>query len=217
MNVSGSSRFKFFENPKSTYGQQTQCVPEYKLAPESETSISDRVLENTSRSIGIQTDYRDSETQTDPYSPVIEFEKIDKNEKTELLTLQQLTYGNGLPATDREIVRIIRAKERREESVLLPPIIDEETANIHKNFLVEQEKKDFKIREDELDEMIDVRIEAFRRKTIPANNKDDLKFQRRLEVGKFEYSYYPRHNFSVKIKLMLINTICPSNSNVLFF
>ena len=42
-----------------------------------------------------QTDYRDQETQTDPYSPEY---KVVPGEAPEILTLAALRHGRGLPA-----------------------------------------------------------------------------------------------------------------------
>lgn len=45
------------------------------------------------RSVGVQTDYRDSETQTDPYSPDY---LVRPGSQPELLTLASLCYGTHL-------------------------------------------------------------------------------------------------------------------------
>ena len=44
-------------------------------------------------SVGVQTDYRDSETQTDPYSPEY---LVRPGSQPELLTLASLCYGTTL-------------------------------------------------------------------------------------------------------------------------
>lgn len=46
--------------------------------------------EETVRSVGVQTDYRDSETQTDPYSPGY---LVRPGSQPELLTLASLCHG----------------------------------------------------------------------------------------------------------------------------
>lgn len=70
-----------------------------------------------SRTIGIQTLYRESDTQTDPYSP--EYILKSNTSPPELLALATLTYGMGLPAGMAELEMIERARVKRvwEQSV----------------------------------------------------------------------------------------------------
>ena len=68
------------------------------------------------RSVHVQTDYRDSETQTDPYSPEY---VIQPGTEPELLTLATLSYSNGLPAGLAEVELIERARAKRKWSVLV--------------------------------------------------------------------------------------------------
>ena len=62
------------------------------------------------RSVHVQTDYRDSETQTEPYSPEY---VIQPGTEPELLTLATLSYSNGLPAGLAEVELIERARIKR--------------------------------------------------------------------------------------------------------
>lgn len=62
------------------------------------------------RSVHTQTEYRDSETQTDPYSPEY---VIQPGTEPELLTLATLSYSNGLPAGLAEVELIERARIKR--------------------------------------------------------------------------------------------------------
>lgn len=67
------------------------------------------------RSVHVQTDYRDSETQTEPYSPEY---VIQPGTEPELLTLATLSYSNGLPAGLAEVELIERARVKRRWLVL---------------------------------------------------------------------------------------------------
>ena len=181
--VTGGSRFLFFENPKITSKSSSVPILEFKLAPKVKNErFGCNTKTRKTRTIGIQTSCRDSETQTDPYSPDICFDGMNEKDKIEILSLQNLTYGHGLPATKVDIARIIRARERREEGALLPPIKDERTALIHKKFLEDQEMKDFKVREEELNEEIDLKMENFKNEIKPMKTEYELKLARRLEV-----------------------------------
>ena len=54
----------------------------------------------THKTVETQTDYRDQECQTDPYSPSF---RVKPGESPEILTLAALTHGNGLPAGLAEV------------------------------------------------------------------------------------------------------------------
>lgn len=58
----------------------------------------------------IQTDYRDSMVQTDPYSPE---EIFREGERPEVLMLKNLTYGHGLPASIEELDQIEINREKQ--------------------------------------------------------------------------------------------------------
>jgi hypothetical protein len=65
-----------------------------------------------SKTIGVQTIYRESDTQTDPYSP--EYIYQTNANPPELLALATLTYGMGLPAGIAELEMIERARIKRQ-------------------------------------------------------------------------------------------------------
>lgn len=59
-----------------------------------------RPLTPATRTVEVQTDYRDSETQTDPYTPEY---VVGPGSQPELLTLATLSYGKysvGVPVTE---------------------------------------------------------------------------------------------------------------------
>ena len=79
----------------------------HRLEPPEEADQSDAPQ---TRSVHVQTDYRDSETQTEPYSPEY---VIQPGTEPELLTLATLSYSNGLPAGLAEVELIERARIKR--------------------------------------------------------------------------------------------------------
>ncbi|KAL0228120.1 hypothetical protein RCL1_004263 [Eukaryota sp. TZLM3-RCL] len=69
------------------------------------------------RSIGLMTDYREADIQTDPFTP----DYVIKSEnEPEVLTLTSLTYNKGLPAGKAEVELIINARKRRALEQSLP-------------------------------------------------------------------------------------------------
>jgi len=68
-----------------------------------EASNEEEIVESKTKEVEIQTDYRESEAQTDPYSPE---EIYREGERPEVLMLKNLKYGKGLPASIEELDQI---------------------------------------------------------------------------------------------------------------
>lgn len=61
------------------------------------------------RNIDIQTDFRENEAQTDPFSR----DYVKKGNDPEILRIKNLVWGYGLPATNVEIELIELTREKR--------------------------------------------------------------------------------------------------------
>ena len=72
----------------------------------------------------VQTVFRESEAQTDPYTPDYIIPEGGTQEP-EVLTLSSLTHKQGLPASQAEVEMIERARQKRDFEMSLPPITDE--------------------------------------------------------------------------------------------
>ena len=178
MCVGGASRYKYFEKP---------LVPNIlSFEPVLDPSNGDRrilnelVNEPVTKTIGIQTQCRESEAQTEPYSP--HYRTPDSLVEPEILTLQNLTYGSGLPVGPREIARICRNRERREKEAQLPPITDEEKLKLHKAFLEEQERLEFQFRERELGELLQTRFQTFQKHLYLKYEESERRAEHKIAV-----------------------------------
>ena len=69
-----------------------------------------------------QTRLRESEAQTDPYSPDF---VVPEGEEPEVLSLAGLKFGQGLPVSMAEVEIIERARAKKAFLNTLPPITDE--------------------------------------------------------------------------------------------
>lgn len=206
--ISGTFRFKYFENPILSEGAGGLPRPEIKLAPPPKDPPLERPRkELRTKNVSVQTQYRDSEAQTDPYSPeyvIVHDGDGDSNDDNgtslpEVLSLEHLTCRNGeLPATEREIARIERGRERKEQEAALPPITDEATLNAHRQFLKEQETKEFDLREKEIDDMMAVRLDTFKRSLFEKDQESEFVTEHRIEVRKKAPSFSPLHPLSSK-------------------
>uniref|UniRef100_A0A8C8S544 Cilia- and flagella-associated protein 91 n=1 Tax=Pelusios castaneus TaxID=367368 RepID=A0A8C8S544_9SAUR len=145
---------------------------------------SDRSRSPTSRTLGIQTDYRDGEAQTDPYSPeyVVPLGSIP-----ELLTLATLTWGRGLPAGQAEVEMIERAREKRAWEATLPPLSDLSQVEKRRKMMDDMERKEWAFREQEIEKLQEVRLEVL--KKLLRRREED---QNEVDVNRLDTHWFNR-------------------------
>ncbi|XP_040004302.1 cilia- and flagella-associated protein 91 isoform X2 [Xiphias gladius] len=106
--------------------------------------------------VGIQTDYRESEAQTDPYSP--EYVVQPGTSPSELLRLAAFTWGRGLPAGLAEVEMIERARAKRVWEASLPPPDDLSQLDKRRRMMEEMEAKEWAFREREIQKLQEMRL-----------------------------------------------------------
>merc|ERR1719183_1809124 len=115
--------------------------------------------EPKSKTVGTQSVYRESDSQTDPYSPEY---YIVPNQVPEVLTLTHLTYGQGLPVTEAELKIIERTRQKRLFEQMLPPPTDEFNLEVRMALMEAQEFRDWKERERHIQELQEKRLELLK-------------------------------------------------------
>jgi hypothetical protein len=161
--VTGSHRSKYFKRPiMPTIGN---LAPDVLLAPTEEgvnplEAPYEQEEWQPTKSQGIQTQFRDGEAQTDPYSPDFE---IKKGEDPEVLLLSSFTHSEGLPIGQREVRIIEQARRKKRVEENLPPFTDEAHLHLRKRMLEKEELLQFKLREQEIDEAHEKRLEEVQR------------------------------------------------------
>ncbi|CAI2731314.1 unnamed protein product [Schistosoma spindalis] len=107
----------------------------------------------------VQTMYRDSEAQTDPYSPSY---VVNTGENLETLKLTSLSYRYGLPVGLFDVERIERARRRREIEANLPAYKDIANNLVQivkrRKILEGLESREWYFREREVEAMQEVRL-----------------------------------------------------------
>ncbi|XP_064266341.1 cilia- and flagella-associated protein 91 isoform X2 [Passer domesticus] len=165
--VNGRNRYKYFTQPLRPSKLPPAAVPE--TVPDTKTETESRVLSAAGdsqvfgllfRTLGTQTDYRDGEAQTDPYSPEY---IVRSGSVPEILTLATLTWGRGLPAGQAEMEIIDRIREKRAWEAALPPM--DSPSNIAKRLKMMEamERKEWAYREEEIDKLQKVQMEVFKK------------------------------------------------------
>lgn len=150
--VTGRYRYRYMllqpneQKPNSAKGEAP--LQNFTLDPSHATSLKERAKlaqpttsshlsaaeyqqlygESKTRTVAVQTMYRESEAQTDPYSPPIHPDQLAKlstlppHLQPDIMALTNLTYGHGLPAGPPELEMVERAMQRRQWEATLPQI-----------------------------------------------------------------------------------------------
>lgn len=117
--VRGVDRHRYFYYPQSRGAQGILHLKPHELPFIAKTHQETLVyvpgftqeLVKTSVTVACQTMYRESCTQTAPYSP--EFLQSTEDNMAEILAIKDLKFGPGLPASQNELEQIDRIREKR--------------------------------------------------------------------------------------------------------
>lgn len=151
--VTGAHRYKFFTRPQSLNATHLVHTRE-GMRGEAPTRA-----EPPTKTVGTQSMYRDSQTQSDPYSPEY---IVTGDTMPEVLTLTHLSFGNGLPATEAELKMIERTRQKRLFEAMLPPPTDEVNLELRAKLMEEQEFRDWADREKTIKDLQERRLELLR-------------------------------------------------------
>ncbi|XP_074530428.1 cilia- and flagella-associated protein 91 isoform X2 [Halichoeres trimaculatus] len=156
--VTGADRWKYFKRPLVPFSQH--LPPDVLLAlPQDDYEYSggrEAEQQPTHFTVGVQTDYRESETQTDPYSP--EYVVQRGTTPSELLQLAALSWGRGLPAGRAEVEMILRARAKRAWEAALPPLDDLSQLEKRERMIQEMMTEEWAFREGEIQKLQEARL-----------------------------------------------------------
>lgn len=113
--------------------------------------------EAATRNVEVQTMYRESEAQTNPYSPEY---FLAPGAQPEILLLQGLKANEGLPIGNREVEMIAQARLKKELESNALPMTDEACFFMRKRMMENQEIRELRIREAELDAKFEERLNS---------------------------------------------------------
>lgn len=165
--VAGQQRFKYFRRP-------LLAAPEPALIKHAPVPMPVPVPppppEPKSKTVGTQSDYRESEAQTMPWEPPVRLpaEVTAKQaylsakhncEGPELLLLKDLKFGDGLPPGLQEVRRIEKLRAKRAFEATLPPLHDLANLPLRQKMIEEWEGREWEEREMEILGVQDERLE----------------------------------------------------------
>ena len=114
------------------------------------------VEEPKAKTVEIQTVFRESQVQTDPFTP--EYIEDRSQGIPEVLTIKDLMYGKGLPASMAEMELIEQMREKRAFDNALPPTSDEACFTLRRKLMEEQEEREWAKREDDIKRLQNERL-----------------------------------------------------------
>ncbi|XP_077864183.1 cilia- and flagella-associated protein 91-like [Saccoglossus kowalevskii] len=159
--VAGQNRYKYFRRPIIPFLQQVPPEVVLQTTKVDPLSAPDEAMARPptplTRTVEIQTDYRDSEAQTDPYTPEY---VVRPGSQPELLTLATLSHGHGLPAGLAEVEMIERARAKRAWEATLPALSDTNQLDKRRKMMDEMERKEWELREQEIEKLQEARLEV---------------------------------------------------------
>lgn len=112
-------------------------------------------IEPKTKQAEVQTDYRESGAQTDPYSPET---IVDTTNVPEVLSIYHLQFGKGLPASMAEMELIEQMRDKRAFENALPPTSDEASFTLRRRLMEEQEHRQWNNRENVIKQMQNDRL-----------------------------------------------------------
>lgn len=134
--------------------------------------------EPKTRTVGTQSIYRENDTQTDPWTPEYH---VRPGSAPEVLRLATLSYGQGLPAGQNEVVMIERARAKREWEKTLPEVVDDATAALRVRMMEEQDALEWKWREEAIEEIQAERLKVLESAFAEREERDAAATNAKLE------------------------------------
>lgn len=186
--VAGAHRFKYFKRP--VVPSMQTVPPEVLLAPTAADEARNPLVappgasarvseEGGTRAVAVQTQYRESEAQTLPYTPDY---TVPEGGEPEVLALATLKAEQGLPAGLAEVEMIERARQKRAFEAALPPMTDEASFALRKRLMEEQETREWAARESEIDKLQNERLRLLRDALAERDRENEFLGEERVEV-----------------------------------
>lgn len=176
--VQGQFRHKYFKRPiipvlQSVPPEIIMQIPEERIE-----SAKIPIEEPKTKTAEVQTIFRESEAQTDPYSPEIQ---LDPQNVPEVASIKHYKYGSGLPATMIEMDLIEKMRESKAFDNALPPTSDEACFTLRRRLMEEQEHRLWDSRENEIKRMQNERLNLLQSALVERERDLEEKHAERTE------------------------------------
>lgn len=153
--VHGTYRFKFQAWPNKQMLSTLPHIVQYAFKSHGASFPTEGAqAEPPTKTVATQSVYRESEAQTDPYSPDYQI----SSQVPEVLQLTHLTYGAGLPASEAELQIIERTRQKWIFKQMLPPPCDEFGMEVRIQLMEAQEFREWADRDGTIRELQEKRL-----------------------------------------------------------
>ena len=136
------------------------------------------VEEPRTKTTEVQTIFRESEAQTDPYSPEY---SVDPQNIPEVLNIAHYKFGSGLPASMIEMDLIEKMREHKAFQNALPPTSDEACFTLRRRLMEEQEHREWDSREEEIKRVQNERLNLLQSALVERERDLEEKHAERTE------------------------------------
>uniref|UniRef100_UPI00358ED532 cilia- and flagella-associated protein 91 isoform X1 n=3 Tax=Myxine glutinosa TaxID=7769 RepID=UPI00358ED532 len=138
-----------FSKDISKFYKRAVTSQQYQVHPFAYRDTNRSTGDCATRSVAVQTDYRDGEVQTEPYTPPY---ILNNSEDTpEVLHLTSLRYGHGLPVGLATVELVEHKRSRRAVELRLPPIAGPESVARRRHLIEQMERQDVAFRSKQID------------------------------------------------------------------
>ena len=167
--VSGTQRYKFFATALTNH-KESVIRPKH-LSRKSSQQSQQQHLNNKIEKVTRPLHFENVGTQTVDVK-VIPTDDTKRNEDENEQAL----------LTPIQMEKIKREEERKQQEKALPPVTDKESLEAYRIFLEENERKDFALREKELDVQMEKKLQSIEEKLYNRYTKDSESNQKKIEV-----------------------------------
>jgi len=136
------------------------------------------VEEPRTKTTEVQTIFRESEAQTDPFSPEY---SVDPQNIPEVLNIAHYKFGSGLPASMIEMDLIEKMREYKAFQNALPPTSDEACFTLRRRLMEEQEHREWDSRENEIKRVQNERLNLLQSALVERERDLEEKHAERTE------------------------------------
>ncbi len=126
----------------------------------------------------VQTIFRESEAQTNPYTPEY---IVNKDNLPEVISIASLRFGKGLPASMIEMELIENMREKRAFENALPPTSDEACFLLRRKLMEEQEVREWNKREEDIKRLQNERLNLLQSALVEREKETEEKHAQRTE------------------------------------
>ncbi|ORX79757.1 hypothetical protein BCR32DRAFT_205288 [Anaeromyces robustus] len=212
--VTGANRYKYFRRPIIPYVENMGGHIVYAKNKDSgndnknkNTNANENIQGNNTpmfRTIGVQTLYRESEAQTDPYSP--EYIIKPGSSPPEILALATLTYGAGLPVGPAEIEMIERARLKRAWEATLPKVVDKKSYQKRLKMMEAMELQEWKEREEEIERLQNERLKILTQ-VIRKREEENEKYNNERLAKIWQKKLQQRNELQEKLQKRMVKAV----------